>query len=184
MTDIQQTGEALAAEQAFNVETRIRQTVQAMRAGWIILSEDLYQFHQQEMWRDLGHDGFEEWLAAPDIGLSRRMVYHLIDIWRELVVKAGADPEVLKRVEPARLHEVLPAIRRQQVSLDRALGDAQALSANDLRERYRPGGGGTVSAEDGSAGPDERTSYEAEEESQWLRCPTCSSRVKAGDLRA
>jgi hypothetical protein len=172
----------LAAKQAFTVEQRIIGTVHQMREGWVILAEDLYQFNQQAMWANLGHDSFEEWLASPTIGLSRRTVYQLIDIWRALVIKEGVDPEGLKVIEPARLQEVLPAIRRKQVTVAQAIADVQELSGNDLRERYRPAGGGTTPTAHGAA-PDTSTAYNAESEPSYVICPTCSSRVRETEIQ-
>lgn len=176
------SAEELAARHAFEVEQRIKSVVLGMRVAWRHLAEDLYQFNQQRMWSDLGYGSFEEWLAGPEIDLQRRWVYELIAIWKELVIKAGADPEEIGKLEPSKLQELLPAVRRQQVTLERALADAGSLSRNDLRERYSLGGTSTTPTSNGSA-PDDTTTYDAEAEPAYVRCPTCNSRVRAGDLR-
>lgn len=175
-------GDELAARQAYQVQERIRNTIAEVRTAWVRLAEDLFQFNQQRMWADLGFESFDEWVASPDIDYERRWVYELIRMWRELVVKAGADPEQLKHLEPSKLQDVLPAVRRQQVTLGQALSDAGELSRTDLRERYGTGGSGSTQTPTGSA-PDVGTALNAEDEPEWMRCPTCGQRCRETDLR-
>lgn len=170
------TGKAVqvnaAAEVAATVEARIREQVKVMRSGWMRLAEDLYRFHHLEMWRDLGYETFEVWLAGPDIGLSRRHVYGLVEAWRELVVNRGVAPKELERVTVGSVREVLPAVRLGLVDVGDALSDCEALGRMDLRERYVTitGGGGDR--------------IDATREDTFERCPTCGTHVPTDRLKA
>lgn len=180
----QQSAEAQRqqAEVAHKIETRIKQTARAMRTHWIRMAEDLFRFQQMEMWRHLGHDSFDAWLADPEVALERRWTYQLIATWRELVVRRNVDPVKLERVEPSKVQEVLPAIRRGYIDIEEGLADAESLSRTDLRQRYGPQGIGTQASPNG-AKPDTSTRYDAGAEPQYVRCPTCNSRVMESELR-
>lgn len=165
-----------AAKAAFVVEQRIKHTAKLIRAGWVKLAEDLYLFQHEEMWRDLGHDSFDAWLADPDmdVGVERRWIFQLIHNWRETVVLRGVAPGRLADIPSTRIQEILPAVRRGYVSMEDAMEDAATLSRYDLRARYGAGGEGSRSSPNGSR-PDTGTSYDATE--TFVICPTCSSRV-------
>jgi hypothetical protein len=182
MTDIEpRSAQEVAAEHAYNVECRIKATVRQMRQAWSELARDLYEFYSASLWRDLGHDSFEEWMAGPDIEVQRRWAYELISIYRELVVLREVRMSDLAEIEPSKLQEVLPAVRRDQVTVAEAMADAKSLSKNDIRERYRPGGAGTTPSANGSK-PDVSTRYEALHEPAYVRCPTCGSRVREEEM--
>jgi hypothetical protein len=153
---------------AHDVDQAIKQCIGLIRTSWIKLAEHLYQFHEQDMWRDLGYTTFEQWLAGPEIDLSRRQVYALMESWRELVVNRGVKPKELEDVPVGKLREVLPAVRRGFVDTDDALADCRTLARDDLRQRYQEVSNTT------SRG---RAPLDATKEPDRVRCPTCGSRV-------
>jgi hypothetical protein len=168
---------------AFEVEQRIKTHVHQMRGLWIRLAEDLYTFANRNLWRDLGHKSFDEWLAGPDIDLGRRTVYGLIEVWKELVVNRGVRPHQIADVPVSKLRDSLAAVRRGFVDAEDAIADARTLGRDDLRERYRqlstPTGARRDSA--GTLPPGDSTSqpppqFAAEEEQQWAICPACGQR--------
>lgn len=158
---------------AYEIENRIRNHVRAMRGLWVRLAEDLFKFHELEMWRDLGHNGFEEWLASPDIELERRWVYELIGMWRELVVKRNVDPAKLEPVQVSKVREVLPAIRRGRVDISDALADCETLARDDLRQKYAATGAGTSGEPGGPNGQ-----LDAGSEPTFAICHACGSRYQ------
>jgi hypothetical protein len=128
------------AERAFEIEKEIINGCQATRFVWISLAAKLHTFHSQKMWEERDCDTFEEWLGTPEISLGRSQVYALIQIHEELVLKRGIDPERLA-MEPSKIAQVLPALRRGDIDVEGALADAGSLSRADLREKYGKGGG-------------------------------------------
>jgi hypothetical protein len=124
------------AEAAFKIERKIVDGCAAVRQVWVALASFLYEFHEGKMWEQLGHDTFEEWLGAPEIGLSRSHVYALIETYRELIVKRELDEEVMAGLEATKIAQVLPALRRGDVELEEALADCEALSRSALRQKY------------------------------------------------
>jgi hypothetical protein len=176
-TVVREPTEATAAL-AHAVDQRIKGKILAMRRTWISLMGDLYEFHQGELWRDLGYTGFEAWLDDPEVELERRYVYDLIAMHHQLVVERGVDPSRLQQLKISKVREVLPAIRRGLVTVDEGLEDAEQLRRSDLEDRYRG-----KSSDGRTAGPDTSTEVRTAEEPEWRRCRCCGSltRVPAGE---
>lgn len=172
----------LEARAAFELEQRIKLTLGRTRLHWADLAGDLYTFQTTHAYAQLGYETFEEWLASPDIDIKRRWVYELLSIWKHVIIDAGVDPEQLRDLEPSKVQDVMVAIRRKQVDPQRALADARSLSRQDLRQLYGPQGDSTTSTPAGAA-PDDTPHYDAEAEPQWMRCPTCGSRVREEQLQ-
>jgi hypothetical protein len=164
----------LAAKLASEVDQRIKLTVRNMRRLWLDLAKDLYFFQRGELWRDLGYSSFEQWLAEPDISLDRRWVYQLKTIYQQLVVEREVPMDRLARINVTAVGEVLPAIRRQYVTLDEGLSDAETLVSSDLRIRYRGLVGGQQGLSTGGSGD----VWDAEAEPAWAICPHCGSRYQ------
>jgi len=159
----------VSADHAFEVEARIRTTVHRLQQDWIALAVDLYEFQDAKLWKDLGHVSFEEWLASPDIDLDRRTVYGLIQLYREYVILRNVEPERLERVQVSKAQDVLPAVRREDVTVEEALSDAESLSRTDIREKYYSPNGRKPDAK-----------LEATEEESFERCPACGQRMPNG----
>lgn len=159
-------------DEAATVDLRVRRTVRDLRHAWVRLAEDLHAM-QSGLFRALGYDTFEEWLADPEVDIERRWAYQLSATWRELVVNLQTPPERIKQLEPAKIQEVLPAVRRGKVALDVALSDVEVLSRSDLREKYA---GQLSGGSAHSTGPD--SDLDAEKSPHFAVCPACGSRYK------
>jgi hypothetical protein len=159
-----------AAAAAHEVDQRLKANVRRMRGMWVELARDLYRFHESRLWADLGYETFEAYLADPELELERRWVYDSMAMYKQLVVERGVDPSRLQELQISKVREVLPAIRRELVTLDEALDDATTLRRVDLEQKYRG------AASDGrTAGPDTGTEVRTEREPVWRRCEHCGS---------
>jgi hypothetical protein len=175
MTDLVQHSTAdpteAQAAAAHTAELEVKAIIHRMRSAWADLAERLYHFSERRHWRALGYRSFEQWLASPEIDLSRREVFYLIEAWRELVVERGVEPKRLERVQVSKVRDVLPAVRRGVVTPDEALSDAETLSREDLREHYAHVG------RPGSESPSERP-LDATTEPAFTVCDACGSRIR------
>lgn len=158
-----------AQERASQIEGAIKASVLNIRMEWVTLAHGLHEFHAMKGWAVLGYETLEEWLAAPEIELSRSRVFALIAAYQEYVIERKVPEVKLGRVDMTKAEEVLPAVRRGQVSWQQALSDAEVLGFRDLRERYLPSGG----PENGKG-----------EAWHWERCPSCGSKIKVKDASA
>lgn len=130
------TPEEIAAEKAFEVESKIKTGTGAIKQVWVALAGHLHEFYTEQMWVSLGHDKFESWLGTPEIGLKRSQTYQLIEVYEELVVKREVSQAQLAELEMSKLAVVLPALRKGDVELEDVLADCEELSRSALREKY------------------------------------------------
>jgi hypothetical protein len=158
-----------AASEAHQQHQAIVYTIGRIRSTWATLAEQLHAFMAAEAWRDLGHPSLEAWLAQPEISIERRHAYLLRQAWEELVIQKHVDPAELRKVDVSKVQAVLPAVRRGDIPVGEALADCEALSRDDLRERYSGSRGGPQAPLDATTEP------------EYAVCQSCGSRypVKA-----
>lgn len=130
------TVEEVRSDRAFAIERQIVAGCSAIRAAWVALAAFLHEFHAEQMWEDLGHENFDEWLGSPEISLGRSHVYALIQCYQVLIVERGIEAAKLEAIEATKAVQVLPALKRGEVEVEEALADAESLSRIDLREKY------------------------------------------------
>jgi hypothetical protein len=128
---------------------------------------------QQGLYKAVGYDSFEEWLADPEVDIERRWAYQLSATWRELVVKLGTPVDKIRQLEPAKIQEVLPAVRRGAAEIGEALADVESLSRSDLREKYA---GVHL---DGAQVRDQ--TLESTQLAEWAVCPACGGRYRVSE---
>lgn len=126
-----------AAAAAFVAHQRLLDGLGAVRAGLVQMARGCHDLSVGEGWLALGFENVSEYLASPEITLSRSQFYRLADIWQQYVVDGGLRPEVLAAADESKLEVPLPALRQGVVSAERAAADATSLTRRDLRERYR-----------------------------------------------
>jgi hypothetical protein len=130
------------------------------KAAWAF-AEAAYHLEDLQVWRGLGYETLDNWLADPEVGIARSTFRNAVWAWRELVEVRGVSHARLAPIAPTAVYAVLPAITRGNVSPEAALADAEALGRRDLRERYR--GRGAFLTE----------RLAAEDEPRRVRCPVC-----------
>lgn len=166
------TPEEKAADEARAVDQRIRQNMAIQKGLWLQLAADLYVFKEGRMWEALGYASFSAYVADADTDMEPRWAYQLVEMYGQLVVDRGVDPERLKGLHVTKIRAVLPAIRREQVTVEEAFSDCEALPKRDLETKYS----GKASPTPGK--PDTGTKIHTDNEPQYMRCPTCGSRVE------
>lgn len=171
LPDIVQGEMEARASVAQDLHEQIVSRVQAIRREWIYLGGTLFEFFRIEGWRALGYDSKEQWLASPEIDIGRTQAFRLVEGYRELVIERGVKVEQLAALESSKVWEVLPAVRRGQVEVERALADCEVLGQMDLRERYSQIGATSRTGEK----PIEPDDFHYE------TCPTCGSRIRVSD---
>lgn len=166
-------------DRAFQLETQIKTAWTSIHGAWWTLAESLYEFHVAGAWSLLGYDKLEEWLAQPELGMSRSQFFGVVRLWRDLVVTRQIPAADLVELEPSKVREVAPAIMRGEVEVDEALSDARERGWRDLKQdaKYNP-------AKDGEKKSDSSKPLNAEDEPERVECPGCGSWVKKEQLEA
>lgn len=124
-------------EDAFSYELRVKKAAGSIREAWWNFARELYAFHEGGYWQVLGYDSLQEFLAQPDLGLSRSQFFQMTKTWRDLVEVKKIKPELLAKLEPSKVSEVVPAIMRGDVKPAAALADVESLSYSDVKKKYR-----------------------------------------------
>lgn len=130
--------EALAAE-AREVEKQIIRALSATRsAGWIT-AKHMHRFFDERMYERLGCESENEWLAGPDVGLSRGHVRNLLAAYRALVIERQVPMKELEGVDVRKVLVGLPALKKGKVTAKELISDARALARHDIEVRYSEG---------------------------------------------
>lgn len=132
-TDVEQREKQ--AEVAFTLQQQIIQGMSIAAVVWWKASEAMYEFHEMGGWGLLGYETLEEWLAQPDLSMSRSQFFRNVRAWRVLVVEQSIAPDQLESLQPSKVDEVLPAIRKG-ADIEDVLADVRTLGARDLRIKY------------------------------------------------
>jgi hypothetical protein len=124
------------AELAFQLEARVKRSLQAGRVALWDLAEALYDFDKESGWGPRGYEKLSDWLADPDVSMTSATYYRLVGVWRKLHVQRKLPAAELKQLDVSKVAIVLPAIENGEAITQDALDDAQALGARDLRKKY------------------------------------------------
>lgn len=145
-------------EHAASVEKRLRDAREAQRLSWVTLAGILYEFDEDDLWEPLGYESLNEWLAGPDVELTRKSFRDHVRIWRELVIERKVDWTDLAFVDFTKVRDALPFITSGRAQAKDVLSDAAVLTRSDLMEKY---------------GGDPNAPLAAENEPEPVKCPTC-----------
>jgi hypothetical protein len=125
-----------ASEAAFALQERVKEGMAAGRQALWILASALYEFEETAGWLALGYEKKSDWLADPEIQLTRSTYNRLVRAWRSLVVEREIDPGSLKELDASKIEIVLPRVEKGEVTMESALDDVKTLGFRDLREAY------------------------------------------------
>lgn len=124
-------------EEAFDAHRRLIYGIKASHLALSSVAQACHEIHEQQAWSELGYDTLSDYLASPEIGMSRSAFYDLCAIWERYVLEGGADPQALSAGGPSKLVVPIPAIKAGEVTVVEALEDVEALGLRDLREKYQ-----------------------------------------------
>jgi hypothetical protein len=124
------------AKLCFQLHTNVLTALQAGRSALWRLAQALYEFEQERGWLELGYERRTEWLADPEITMTRATYYRLVRAWKVLRVERGLDFPTLGKLDVSKVDIVLPAIASGARKLEDALDDVETLGARDLRHVY------------------------------------------------
>lgn len=139
-TDGEITHSASAPARKVDAHDAHQRLVFGIKASHLALSsvaQACHEIHEQQAWSELGYETLSEYLASPEIGMSRSAFYDLCAIWEKYVLEGGADPQALQAGGPSKLVVPIPAIKAGEVTVTEALEDVEALGLRDLREKYQ-----------------------------------------------
>jgi hypothetical protein len=133
LTDQQQKA---LAERAFGLDQTIKAGIRTGREAMWNVAAALHEFDEMDGWAALGFEKLSDWLADPEMGMTRRSYYRWVALYRELAVNRQVPEADLRQLDVSKVDVVLPKIKTGEVDLQHALDDARELGFRDLREQY------------------------------------------------
>jgi hypothetical protein len=116
---------------------RLLQGLNATRLALSAVAQACHDISRDKSWTDLGYESLAEFLASPEITLTRSSFFTMAQIWELYVLDGGVDPQQLAVAHPSKLAIPLRAIGANEVTVAEAIADVETLGARDLREKYQ-----------------------------------------------
>jgi len=130
-------GEVIEPQDAFTLEQKLKAALRITRRSLIDVAEACYGISRNHAYEALGYDTLAEFLAQPEIGMSRSEFFTAAKVHEVFVLEHGIDPERLADASLTKLDVVLPKVAAGEVEAEQALGDAATQGLRDLRDGYR-----------------------------------------------
>lgn len=125
-----------AAEVAFGIDQRIKEAMARGRQALWDLAEALYDFDESHGWLALGYEKLSDYLADPEVTLTLGTYRRYVRTYRKLVVEKAIPVTRLRELEQSKVAIVVDKVANNEVLVEDALADVEALGAKDLREKY------------------------------------------------
>ena len=116
---------------------RLLEGLSATRLALSAVAQACHDISRDKSWTDLGYESLSEFLASPEITLTRSNFFTMAQIWELYVLDGGVDPQQLAVAHPSKLAIPLRAIGANEVTVAEAIADVETLGARDLREKYQ-----------------------------------------------
>jgi hypothetical protein len=116
---------------------RLLEGLNATRLALSVVCQACHELSRDKSWTELGYESLAEFLASPEITLTRSSFFTMAQIWELYVLDGGVDPQQLAVAHPSKLAIPLRAIGANEVTVAEAIADVETLGARDLREKYQ-----------------------------------------------
>jgi hypothetical protein len=124
------------ATRAFELAAQIKQALNAGRQAMWDVARAAHEFDEEAGWSALGYDTLGQWLADPEVSMSRSTFFRVVKVYRELVVRRQLPASTLRELDISKVDIVLAKVKSGKIPLNQALEDSRSLGAKDLREEY------------------------------------------------
>ena len=115
---------------------RLLEGLSASRLALSAVAQACHDISRDKSWSDLGYESLAEFLASPEITLTRSNFFRMAQIWELYVLDGGISPLSLAVASPSKFAIPMRALGANEVTVEEALADVETLGARDLREKY------------------------------------------------
>lgn len=133
--EVQVSSEEFTSEQAFNLDTEIKQLKNNLNGGFLLLAEKLKTVRDMQLYKTLNYDTFEEYIAQPELSFNRSSVFEFISIYEKFVLELKVQPAGLILTDWSKLQVIKPFVNEENVN--ELLTKAKELSRSDLRKEIQ-----------------------------------------------
>ena len=130
-------GEVVEPDDAYEMEKRLKAALRATRRSLMDVCAASHDISRNHAYEALGYETLAEFLAQPDVGMSRSEFFTAAKIHQVFVLEHGIDPEKLAEAGMAKLAVVLPKVTAGKIEAETAVADASTNGLRDLRDEYR-----------------------------------------------
>jgi hypothetical protein len=126
-------------EWALEAHSRLVGGIRQTRASLWAVAKELHEWDLRQGWKWTGnYETLGEWLADPEVAMTKGTYYRLRDGYRVLVVDKHVPENTVFELETSKVGVVLRSIREGDVDVSTAISDVETLSKSDLIEKYNP----------------------------------------------
>jgi hypothetical protein len=118
-------------DSAFIRAEKIKSLKHDAERTFLKLGQELYEFVQRRDFKALGVDTFEEWIAQPDVNISRTLAYRLMGIYETFILQYEVPLAGLIEAGSTKLDKIRPQVVDKASAL-KWVNMASALSKSDL----------------------------------------------------
>lgn len=125
-------------QELFNLSQEVKIAEYHRRKLFLILGERFYQIKKDKLYKKiLGETAsWSEFLAQPEIMLSRNEVYNLVRVHKKYVIEHGLQIDELSQIPLSRLLEMIPVIK-SKFDIEDWFFRAKTLSPSDFTKELR-----------------------------------------------
>ena len=129
----------------------------------------LKQVRDFELYREMGCESFEEYIAQPELSFKRSTVYSLIGVFEDFFEKESnhLDVEKIEEIDYTKLEKIRRFKYLPKEEFEEWIEKARTLSLSDLNEEVKIATGGTAIEERGML-PQEKAA-----QCKTVVCPSC-----------
>ena len=146
---------AITADYAHKVDQRIKNLRYSIDSGFLDLAKSLKEVRDSKLYKVLGLETFESYIAQPELAFDRGNVYRFIAIYESYIESYRVAPERLLEAGWSKLAKIIPHATEE--NHEHLLEQAIALSRSDLDSELIKEGYIT----------------KKEQEIQYVECPFC-----------
>jgi hypothetical protein len=95
----------LTSTHAYRLHQKLISLKHAVEASGILMGQMLYEIQEKELFKTLGYDTFEQYLADPELSFGRATAYKLKKIYKQWVLDYGYNIDELEKIGQERLLE-------------------------------------------------------------------------------
>lgn len=105
--------------------------------SFVAIGRLLYEIYQNESYKEVVGDGIDSWveyLAQPEIGLSKGDASRLMQVYEKFVLELGYSEEEIGEIPNGNMKYLLPVVKKDVKDVDKLVDSAKNLSQRDFRD--------------------------------------------------
>lgn len=136
-------GEVVSPDDAHRQYERLIEGLKGTRLAMTYVAQACWEIRRDSSWEALGYRTLAEFLADPQVSISKSSFFRFCSIWQTYHLDAGVEPEQLSAAGPQKLAIPLRALAAGEVEVEEVMDDVEALGIKDLKAKYSEKSEGT-----------------------------------------